>query len=96
MTGFEGVRDTEVAPRRLTRTQRELLHYIGGETALNGGTCSTKRDLVKLTGRNVKTVDRGLAALRRDGLIEVEMRFAENGAQLSNWYRVRLPAVPSE
>lgn len=96
MTGLEGARDTEVAPRRLTWTQRELLHYIGGETALNGGICATKRDLAKLTGRNVKTVDRGLAALRRDGLIEVEMRFAENGAQLSNWYRARLPAVPSE
>ena len=77
----------EVVGLHLTRTQRELLRYIGGETALNGGISCTKRDLANLTGRNIKTIDRCLAGLRRDGLVEVEMRFSESGAQLANWYR---------
>ena len=55
-----------------------------------------KRDLANLTGRNIKTIDRCLAGLRRDGLVEVEMRFSESGAQLANWYRLRLPAAPNE
>lgn len=71
----------------LTKTQRELLRFIAGETALNGGVCCTKRDLADLTGRNVKTIDRCLSALRRDGLVEAEMRFGENGAQLGSCYR---------
>lgn len=79
MKELEETGAAEVAPRHLTRTQRELLRYIGGETALNGGVCCTKRDLARLTGRSVKTIDRSLAGLRRDGLVEVEMRFAESG-----------------
>ena len=77
----------EVVGLHLTRTQRELLRSIGGETALNGGISCTKRDLANLTGRNIKTIDRCLAGLRRDGLVEVEMRFSESGAQLASRYR---------
>lgn len=74
----------------LTKTQRELLRYIGGETALYGGVCCTKRDLASLTGRNVKTIDRCLAALRREGLVEAEMRFGEDGAQIASRYRATI------
>lgn len=80
----------------LTKTQRDLLRYIAGETALNGGVCCTKRELANLTGRNLKTIDRCLSALRREGLVEAEMRFGENGAQLGSWYRVSAPSVPTK
>ena len=82
--------------RRLTKTQRELLRYIGGETAVNGGVVCTKRDLARLTGRCEKTIDRCLAGLRREGFVEVEMRFGENGAQLGSRYRAVALAKPNE
>lgn len=81
-------RQTSRPDGHLTKTQRELLRYIAGETALHGGVCCTKRRLAELTGRNVKTIDRCIAGLRAAGVIEAEMRFGENGAQLPSRYRV--------
>lgn len=79
--------------RRLTKTQQSLLRYIAGETALRGGVVCSKRELAEMLGRNVKTIDRCLASLRREGLVEVEMRFAESGAQVSSEYRATLSSV---
>ena len=73
---------------RFTRTQEMLLRFIAGETVLNGGVRCTKRQLASLVGRNVKTVDRSIAQLRREGLLETEMGFAENGAQTCSVYRI--------
>lgn len=73
----------------LTKTQQMILRYIAGETAVHGGARCTKRELAAMFGRNVKTIDRCIAGLRREGLIEARARFDEkNGAQLSSEYRV--------
>ena len=42
----------------------------------------------RVLGRNVKTIDRLASALRADGLLVVEPRWAENGGQLANCYRL--------
>lgn len=75
-------------PRRFTKTQEMLLRYIAGETVLNGEARCTKQELADRLGRNVKTVDRCISALRREGLIEIQMNFDERGAQLSSSYRI--------
>lgn len=77
--------------REFTKTQEALLRYLAGETALHGEVCCTKRQLAELVGRNVKTVDRGIADLRRRGYVSVEMRFSENGGQGPSAYRVVTP-----
>ena len=79
--------------RRLTKTQQSLLRYIAGETALRGGVVCSKRELAEMLGRNVKTIDRCLASLRREVLVEAEMRFAESGAQVTSEYRAILSSV---
>lgn len=72
----------------LTKTQRDLLRFIAGETAVNGGVRCTKRELADQFGRNVKTIDRCLSDLRRRGFVEAEMTFDERGAQVASTYRV--------
>lgn len=79
-----------------TPTQELLLRYVAGETMLHGGAYCSKRELAELVGRNVKTVDRCLAGLRRRGLISVEMRFDERGAQVSSCYRAVMEAASGE
>lgn len=76
-----------------TPTQERILRYVAGETMLHGGACCSKRELAELFGRNVKTVDRCLSDLRKRGLISVEMRFDERGAQVSSCYRVVPEAI---
>lgn len=73
--------------RRRTKTQESLIRIIAGETALHGGLVCSKRELADRLGRNVKTVDRALARLRLEGVIEVEMRYDERGAQTASGYR---------
>lgn len=77
--------------RLLTKTEEQILRYIAGETALHGHASLTKRELARLLGRNVKTIDRLVSDLRRRGLIEVEPRFNEHGGQISSLYRVAFP-----
>lgn len=76
-----------------TPTQEQLLRYVAGETMLHGGTCQSKRELAELLDCNVKTIDRCLSDLRKRGLISVEMRFDEHGAQVSSRYRVVPEAI---
>lgn len=79
--------------REFTKTQEALIRLIAGETALRGCALCTKRELAERLGRNVKTIDRCVADLRRRGVIDVEPRFDERGGQLASAYRVRsLPA----
>ena len=72
---------------RLTKTQRDLLRFIAGETAVSGGVSCTKRELADRFDRNVKTIDRCLSDLRRRGLVEAEMTFDARGGQVASTYR---------
>lgn len=77
-----------------TKTEAMLLRYLAGETVVHGGVCCTKQDLASRFGRNVKTIDRCIANLRRRGFVETEMRFDESGAQISSRYRVVRKLAP--
>ena len=72
------------APRKLTRTATQILSYI----ERHAGEVCTKADMARDLERNEKTVSRLLTKLRRDGLIEVESSFSENGSQVGNVYRL--------
>lgn len=81
--------------RRFTKTQEQLLRAIAAETVVSGGLACTKRELAERLGRNVKTIDRLIADLRRRGYVEEEMRFDERGGQLASVYRaVAVPPAP--
>ena len=73
--------------REFTRTEEQLLRYIAGETAVNGGVCCTKQELARMLNRHVRTIDRLVKDLRERGLIQTEMRRGEDGAQLPSRYR---------
>lgn len=77
----------EVGGVRLTPAQQRILGYIAAQTAVGGGACCTKRGIAEMLNYDVKTVDRAISLLRRKNMIEVEMRFLENGGQLPNLYR---------
>lgn len=70
----------------ITPTQRNILGYIALGSA--DGICCTKASIAKTVGCDVKTVDRAIAHLKGEGLVEVEARYDENGGQLGNVYRI--------
>ena len=72
------------SPRRLTPTERRILLYVARH---NGKACS-KGEIAQELGRNKKTVDRLVARLRADGLLESEPVWDENGGQRANVYRL--------
>lgn len=72
----------------LTPSQQRILGYIAAQTAIAGGAQCTKRGMSEMLGCDVKTVDRAIAHLRREGVIEVEPCYLENGGQLANTYRI--------
>lgn len=72
----------------LTPSQQRILGYIAAQTAIEGSAQCTKRDLADMFNCDVKTVDRAISHLRREGVIEVVPRYRDNGAQLGNAYRI--------
>lgn len=78
----------ENATLKLTPAQERVLGYIGVQTALHGQVAVSKSELAKLQNCSTKTIDRAIARLRQEGLIEVEERYLENGGQSVNIYRL--------
>ena len=72
------------APRRLTKTERQILRYV----AEHEGESCTKGELAASLGRNKKTVDRLVSKLKADGMLVVDYVWGENGGQLANVYRL--------
>ena len=72
------------ATRRLTKTELAILAYVGEHE----GQSVTKAQIAEALQRNVKTIDRLTSALRADGLLVVEPRWAKTGGQLANVYRL--------
>ena len=69
----------------LTPTQERLLGYIAAQTTISG---AAQKELSQLMGCSVKTIDRAITRMSREGLIKVEPCHSENGGQLSNAYSV--------
>lgn len=49
---------------------------------------SSKAQIAVALGRNEKTIDRLIARMRHEGILEAEPQWAENGGQLANTYHV--------
>ena len=71
----------------LTQSQKQILGRISVATTLWGGVKQTKREIAEREGLSEATVDRAVRRLRELGLIEVEERWHESGAQDANFYR---------
>ena len=70
--------------RHLTKTESAILSYLEER----GDEPCSKAQIAKALGRNVKTIDRLVSGMRVDGLLTVEHRWADNGGQLANVYRL--------
>ncbi len=80
---------TKEGASHLTPLQQRILGFIVERSALSGGdACCTKREIAHFVGCNPKTVDRAVVRLRSEGVIESCPRFAEDGSQKGNAYRV--------
>lgn len=64
-----------------------VLQYIAEETKKNGSVVFEKTALAKRLDCYIRTLDRAIVALRREGLIISEYLYAENGAQMGNSYK---------
>lgn len=64
-----------------------VLALVVRETQLRESVTFSKQDLARRMGCCARSVDRAVQKLRRDGLIESEAVYNENGAQLGNMYR---------
>lgn len=54
----------------LTPTQERLLGYIAAQTTISGAAQATKKELSQLMGCSVKTIDRAITRMSREGLIK--------------------------
>ena len=88
MRGKADMRKIHESDISLTPTQERLLGYIAAQTTISGAAQATKKELSQLMGCSVKTIDRAITRMSREGLIKVEPCHSENGGQLSNTYSV--------
>ena len=67
-----------------TPTARKIISFVERHA---GKPCSKAQIAVAL-GRNEKTIDRLIARMRHEGILDAEPLWAENGGQLANTYHV--------
>ena len=79
--------------RTLTNSQLLILGFIASYGA--AGCSESKRDIAEALQVSLKTVDRAILRLRKEGFISVA-RYAENGMRLSNTYHVPTPEAKGE
>ena len=82
MRGKADMRKIHESDISLTPTQERLLGYIAAQTTISGAAQATKKELSQLMGCSVKTIDRAITRMSREGLIKVEPCHSENGGQL--------------
>ena len=85
MRGKADMRKIHESDISLTPTQERLLGYIAAQTTISGAAQATKKELSQLMGCSVKTIDRAITLMSREGLIKCH---SESGGQLSNAYSV--------
>ena len=64
-----------------------LLMLIARETELRGGLRYAKRETAALMECNLRSIDRAVRRLRREGAIKSVARYSDTGAQVANEYR---------
>lgn len=69
-------------------TQRLLLAEICSRAGEDGRATASVRELARAVRASEETVRVALRSLRRAGMVESGPRFAPDGGQLGNWYRV--------
>lgn len=80
--------------RTLTNSQLLILGFIASYGV--AGCSESKRDIAEALQVSLKTVDRAILRLRKEGFIISVARYAENGMRLSNTYHVPTPEAKSE
>ena len=80
--------------RTLTNSQLLILGFIASYGV--AGCSESKRDIAEALQVSLKTVDRAILRLRKEGFIISVARYAENGMRLSNTYHVPTPEVKGE
>ena len=80
--------------RTLTNSQLLILGFIASYGA--AGCSESKRDIAEALQVSLKTVDRAILRLRKEGFIISVARYAENGMRLSNTYHVPTPEAKGE
>lgn len=83
----EEATEKEKGTVKFTPFQQRILGFIAAQTAKGGQVSCSKKAIAEQVHCDMKTVDRAIARLRKEGVIEVEERYAENGGQLANAYR---------
>ncbi len=74
---------------RFTPLQQRILGFIAERSVYSGGEAScTKREIAQAVNCSLKTVDRAIACLRAEEVIESYPRFGMNGKQEGNGYRI--------
>ena len=61
---------------------------VARDSEHGGSSLFTKQELAKALRCSVRSVDRAILRLRREGFIESVPRYAESGAQMANAYRL--------
>ncbi|MBQ3106717.1 MAG: helix-turn-helix domain-containing protein [Eggerthellaceae bacterium] len=74
---------------RLTPAQTRILGVIAEKTVSEGGATFSKKELAAEARCDMKTVDRAIMRLRREGYIESDAQYSETGRQLANVYRLK-------
>lgn len=73
---------------KLTPSQQRVFQLIALQATLAGSARITKREMAEELGCSQKTIDRAVARLKEERLIEVESAYLENGGQVANTYRL--------
>lgn len=71
---------------KLTPAQQCVFQLIALQEALTGSARMTKREMAEELGYSRKTIDRAVARLKEEHLIEVKPVHLENGGQIANTY----------
>ena len=65
-----------------------LYQYLRDREGKKGYCCPSVKTIAEDVGMSKSTVKRGVADLAKQGFIQVENRYRENGGKTSNLYRI--------
>lgn len=73
--------------RKLTKSQLAVYNYIVRHTKVHGEVWCSKKELAQAVGIGLRTADRAVTFLRREGMIGAVPHHAEDGSQIFNSYK---------